>query len=302
VALRVSTNRQLSLGAWAGLGIGTVGLAAEWGWSQLWMPLPWHASLLPGGAVLGLLAGVAGGVIGAFIGRALAPPELERQPTPTGVAVLAWVGATACLALPLPTGAQPAKAELTVTDAPAASGPPAVTVLNRQVDVTARLAPPGRARHANWFNVTAWQGERQGNGGLVISPLRQVGPGLYRTTSPVPVGGTWKTMMRLQRGRDLETVPVWMPADSAIPVAEIPVVPTVTRPFARDKAILQREAIGGSPGLQRAAYAALGLVALAWLGSLGWGLRRLDRDAESPPRSRPPRRPASVPAGRPATA
>ena len=27
--------------------IGTVGLAAEWGWSHVWMPLPWPAALLP---------------------------------------------------------------------------------------------------------------------------------------------------------------------------------------------------------------------------------------------------------------
>src|SRR5215218_3691915 len=60
VALRIAADRPLSFGVWAGLGIGTIGLAAEWGWSQLWMPLPWPDSLFPEGAVLGFLAAMAG--------------------------------------------------------------------------------------------------------------------------------------------------------------------------------------------------------------------------------------------------
>src|SRR5205085_5578865 len=39
VALFVSTDRQLSFGLWCGALIGTVGLAAEWGWSDVWMRL-----------------------------------------------------------------------------------------------------------------------------------------------------------------------------------------------------------------------------------------------------------------------
>src|SRR5439155_26980847 len=61
VALRVPRERQLTVGLWAGLGIGTVGLAAEWAWSHVWMPLPWHASLLPAAAIFAPLAAVAGG-------------------------------------------------------------------------------------------------------------------------------------------------------------------------------------------------------------------------------------------------
>ena len=41
VALRISSERPLAFGLWSGLGIGTVGLAAEWGWSHVWMPIPW---------------------------------------------------------------------------------------------------------------------------------------------------------------------------------------------------------------------------------------------------------------------
>src|SRR3954452_3823541 len=41
VAARVGTDRPLRLAAWSGLWIGTAGLAAEWAWSNIWMPLPW---------------------------------------------------------------------------------------------------------------------------------------------------------------------------------------------------------------------------------------------------------------------
>src|SRR5947199_5906923 len=48
VALRVPARaKPLTLGLWSGLGIGTVALAAEWGWSRIFMPPPWPASLLP---------------------------------------------------------------------------------------------------------------------------------------------------------------------------------------------------------------------------------------------------------------
>ena len=51
----------------------------------------------------------------------------------------------------------------------------------------------------------------------------------------------------------------------------------VTAPFVRDKKVLQREAVGGSLGLQRTAYALVALLGVAWVASLGWGLTRLAR-------------------------
>ena len=60
VAWRIPRDRPLTLGVVSGALIGTVGLAAEWGWSHVWMPLPWPSALLPEAAILGL-AGRAGG-------------------------------------------------------------------------------------------------------------------------------------------------------------------------------------------------------------------------------------------------
>ncbi len=81
--MRVSARaRPLTLGATAGVLIGTVGLAAEWGWSHLWMPLPWTTSMLLPAAILGFIAALAASILGGFIGRALTSdqPRIQRAP------------------------------------------------------------------------------------------------------------------------------------------------------------------------------------------------------------------------------
>ena len=46
VALVVAVKRPLLFGAVCGALIGTVGLAAEWGWTHVWMPIPWPREIL----------------------------------------------------------------------------------------------------------------------------------------------------------------------------------------------------------------------------------------------------------------
>jgi hypothetical protein len=266
----------VTFGAVAGALIGTVGLAAEWGWSQIWMPLPWGRGIWPEAAILGFVAAVAGGVLGGIAGRCLLPPEAPRQKTPRGLGAVGFAAALAVDAIPLPRTAHSQwTASVTLTDATPAPA--------RTVDATIRLHPADAADNAEWFNVIAWQG---GNGtyhstitGLDIVKLREVAPGVYRTTQPVPVYGKWKTLLRLHAGDSIQAVPIYLPADSAIPAPEVPASASFTRSFTADKKILQREATGGSVNLQRAAYAVLALLGLIWIGSLGWGLRRLDRAA-----------------------
>jgi len=64
----------------------------------------------------------------------------------------------------------------------------------------------------------------------------------------------------------------------------------VTRPFVRDKKILQREAVGGSAWLTTPAYLLLLGIAACWLVGLGWGLRRLELTARGDVPDRPLRR------------
>ncbi|MGH2715534.1 MAG: hypothetical protein ACRDM7_16920, partial [Thermoleophilaceae bacterium] len=68
VFARARGRSPVATGALAGVLIGTVGLAAEWGWSHLWMPVPWQDTLLPEAAVAGFVTAAAAGAVGGFVG------------------------------------------------------------------------------------------------------------------------------------------------------------------------------------------------------------------------------------------
>jgi hypothetical protein len=291
VALRFSVRRQITFGIACGALIGTVGLAAEWGWSHLWMPLPWPAALLPEAPLLGLAAAIAGGILGGLTGRALSPTRADRQSSRRPLVVAAWAVALFAVAFPLPMVAHTGfRADVTL--APAHGN-----VVGRWARATVVLHPEDAAAGANWFNVTSWQGAGSGSGGLVIAPLRPSGDGTYRTIHPFPVYGQWKSLLRLHDGWSMQAVPIYLPADPEIPAPRVRALRHFTRSFQPDKRILQREAVGGSVGLQRVAYAVLGLIGLLWVAGLAWGLRRLDREATSP--AREPRAPrAALPPSR----
>jgi hypothetical protein len=270
VALFIARDRALTFGAVSGVLIGTVGLAAEWGWSHVWMPLPWPSSLLPEAAILGFAAAVAGGVLGGYIGRALLSGEVAPQRGPSWLLPAAALVAVFCIAYPMPMNAGD-QASATVALQNVTSGP------NRTVNATIQISPASAARKAEWLTMTAWQG-----GGLQVDRLKRVGPSTWRTTQPVPVYGKWKAMLRLENGRGVRAVPVYLPEDSAIPAKEVPATAHFTRPFVRDKKILQREAVGGSTWLATPAYLLLLAIVTVWLITLGWGLQRLERTAAEP--------------------
>jgi hypothetical protein len=117
----------------------------------------------------------------------------------------------------------------------------------------------------------AWQG-----GGLHIDHLRKIGPGLWRTTTPLPVHGNWKAMVRLQRKRSIVAIPVYLPKDTAIPAPETPAPAHFERHFVLEKHILQREQKSDVPAsLATIAYGTVGSIVLALLALLGWSLARL---------------------------
>ena len=288
VALRLGGRRPIQLGLWSGLAIGTIGLAAEWWWTNVWFDSPWTSSMFPEAAIVGFLGAIAGGVLGGLMGRSLIVQE-DREQLPRWlfpaaatmvVALLAW-------SIPAPNPSKMPRAEVALT--PVDSGP------HRTVMVTAKLDPPNAAKDARWFNATAWQG-----GGEVVTRMKKIGDGLYRSTKPIPVWGTWKATMRLHKGASVLGMALYFPNDPAIPAPAIPAKPTFTRPFVRDKKLLQREQKPGTSGaLWGAAYLVVGAIWFAMLAALSWGLARINSTRSG--RRRPPtaRReaPASAPAG-----
>jgi hypothetical protein len=264
VALVVSVKRPLVFGAWCGVAIGTVGLAAEWAWSHIWMPLPWPSEILPQVAAIGLAAALAGSLIGAWMGARLGADEGVAQGAGLRWAGLAGAVATAALvAFGLYTPSQAGvSARVTLRDVD--RGP------QRTAIVTARITPAGGADGATWLTATAWQG-----GGLVANRMKQIGPDLYRSTEPIPVYGSWKALIRMHHGSSLSGLPLYAPADAAIPAPAVVAPRSFERPFVDDKALLQREAKVGDPAVTYGAYGVIGFFTLLLLAMLAWALHRI---------------------------
>ncbi len=279
-------RRPLALGAVGGALIGTAGFAAEYGWTQVVYRLPWNDALLPEGVVAAVLAGVAGGLVGALLAMGLRgdlPSPVIARTIPA--AALAVVGALLLYGL---TTTVPAHTSATVklTDAPGDGG--------RQVNATVRFHPASLPDDARWVAATAWQG-----GGLRVERLKRVSEGVYRTTAPVPVYGDWKTTLRVQRDREVIAIPIFMPRDTAIPAPEIPAKPQFTRTFIDDKKLLQREKKDDVPGwLWGGANVAVLALYVAFLTALAIGVGRV---ARSDPRRRGPDGPTKAGAKPPLT-
>ncbi len=269
-AMFFGTENRLKFGLLSGLGIGTFGLAAEWGWSHIWMVAPWKASLLPEAIIFGLLAAVAGSLLGMFIAQALSAKDRAPLNIPKPLAIATGAAVIFCLAYPLPTNHDvDATARLSLDKS--AGGETARTRLE--------LQPPDVAKDAELFNITAWQGD----GSVVQEPTR-VAPGVYEFEEPIPVSGDWKTLIRMQKGASLMAVPVYLPKDQAIPAPEVPAKANMKRRFISDKEIVLREAKDVGPGLVYGGAAAIGAIAILWVLVIGWGLMRLSGSAGRRPR------------------
>jgi hypothetical protein len=266
--------RPISFGLVAGLGVGTIGLAAEWGWNQTWVVNEWVPALFPEGAILGLLAALAGGVIGGFVGRCLTPGVERTESAPRFAVPAAAVLAVGLVAFLIPANAGDPVSATFALDETELDGQRAVTG-------TVRLDPPDAADDALWFNTTSWQGGTKSH----VNQLEETDtPGTYAIDEPIPVEGTWKTTLRLHKGRQIAGLPVFMPEDEAIPVEEIP-PPAANEPreFIRDKENLQREQKDDVPGwLTLAGYLFVGAISFGLVALISWGLTRLERKGSGP--------------------
>jgi hypothetical protein len=289
LALGIDPRRApLAFGAAAGLLCGTAGFAAEYGWSQLVMPLPWTTALLPEALVAAAVAGGAGGVLGALFAAALRGQLPSRR-----AARAACIGAFALLigvAVDAGTKHVPdVRAHFELTDVRAAP--------RREALATVRLEPRDAATGANWLYILGWSGGH----GRVVDRLRRVGDGVYRSTRPIPLHGTWKVGLRLNRGYERGAVPMRLPVDDGLPHsrqrlppvatadqleialkrsagAELPAPASFTRPFGDDNLILLRETKGDVAGWIW--VLGIGLTAAIWglfICGLVLGLARIGR-------------------------
>ncbi len=249
--------------------IGSLGTLAEFGWSHVWMPLPWPAHLLPTAITASLLAAGCGAVLGSFFGTTLtAQPDsrlLGRRAAwaPIGAIAVFTVMMAAMIPQSSPAGLTAAVKLDEVRSEP-----------GRLVNATVTYSDKSFGEGADWFEGFAWQGD----GHAITAPMRRVAPGVWTTSKPLPVDGTWKAAVRMHRGNTMGAVPLYVPADAALKLPAVPALESFTRPVTMDRKLMQRERRDDVPGYLFALGSAIvALITISLILLLGWALLRVAR-------------------------
>jgi hypothetical protein len=170
---------------------------------------------------------------------------------------------------------------------------------DREALATVTLEPPDVADEANWLYVLAWQGG--GSTQRVVDRLQEVGDGVYRSTEPIPLSGSWKSGLRLHDGRARGAVPLRLPADEALAGsgqqapgsfgrdvgeatlerfagAELPAPASFERPFLEDGLIVLRETKGDvADWLWGASIAFIFSIYALFISGIALGVARITR-------------------------
>lgn len=241
IAFRRDPVRPVLFGAGAGLAVGSLGFAAEYGWSQLVMPLPWNAALLGEALPMAIIAGLAGGTLGALMAQALRGQLAPgRWPLAAAVAsIAAFVG----LGINAESQQNPTNltASMTLTNLREGSVPNHDEP-QRVGDLVVRFSDPAVTEGAEWITAMGWQG-----GGRYLDALQRQPDGSWRTTAPVPLDEPWKTQVRLQSGRMMLSAPIHYPADPLINFPGYPIETQVTRALGPDAELMQVERRDDAP-------------------------------------------------------
>ncbi|MCK5892133.1 MAG: hypothetical protein P1U38_05490 [Aeromicrobium sp.] len=230
LALTALRRHYLAFGAVAGLLIGTVGTAIEKVWNDQVFPFAWTQDMWLEGLAMTVPVAIGSGLCGALFALGLQGRLPSRA-----------VGRTIVTASVLVTSAAVANGlwatvpdDATATFETTRMSTPAGDVMT----VTATLSDGLVDGDPTWVQITAWQG---GGEGVVTDNLAKVGDNTYESTIPVPVGGTWKTLLRVQDGRTLTAAPIYLAPDEAIDAEEFSATDGEPVQFVPEIEILQRE-------------------------------------------------------------
>jgi hypothetical protein len=272
IALTPLVKRPILFGAIGGLGVGTAGLWLESLWVDAVYHYPWPTSMWPEALAMSVPVAVGMGVCGALLAMVLTGQKLPRPAvgiTAIVVTVLVVGGAVANgLRTEVPENAN---ATIALTDLPSEPG-------QRMVSADVRIDPSDLiSADPEWVTILAWQGGIANDRGLAIDKLEKVGEGHYRSTQPIPVWGSWKTLLRVQDGHTMTGAPIFLPADPGIGAEETPALASSTRPFVQEITILQRERNQNHPAwLFNVASLVVLFCTLVLIAALTWGAGRIN--------------------------
>ena len=227
-------RKPLWFGAVGGFLIGTVGMAIEAVWTGLVFPFPWATDMWAEGLAMTVPVAIGAGLCGAVFALGL-QGRLPAKRVSVAVVVLTVLAISASTANGLnATVPDNAKANISLQEVGVPGKPEVIAKVKLE---------PANLIDANptWVHILSWQGGSKDVRGVVSDQLRRTGPDTWESTKPMPVYGNWKTLLRLQDGRMLAAVPIFLPADAALNAPELPASASFTRDIVPEISILQRE-------------------------------------------------------------
>ncbi|MBD0323238.1 MAG: hypothetical protein ICV72_07625 [Aldersonia sp.] len=270
VAFTPLIRKPIAFGAVAGLGVATLGLWIESWWIDAVYHYPWPTSMWGEALAMAVPAAVATGICGALLGMVLTGRPLPSARVSGVIVALTVLIVGGAVANGLRTEVPDARATIAVTEVPGSGG--------TQVSAEVRLDPPDVVGdNPEWVSILSWQGGLDDLRGLNIDTLERTGPGEFRSTMPIPVSGSWKTLLRIQDGTTMAAVPIYLPADPAIGAEGLAAQPEATTPFVQEIKILQRERSFDHPSwLFLAASLVVLVCSLLVVAALSWGAWRIN--------------------------
>jgi hypothetical protein len=277
IALTPLIKRPILFGLISGLGVSTVGLWLESFWIDAVYYYRWPASIWPEALAMAIPVAILTGACGALFGLVLTSQRLPSRAVSIGLVVLAVLAIGGATANGLRYSVPPnTSATIALSEAPSNPG-------QRMVTADVRINPPNLiSDDPNWVSVLAWQGKLANQRGEVVDNLEKIGPGHYRTTQPIPVWGSWKTLLRVHDGKTMAAVPIFLAADPGIGAPEVPAQASMTRPFVPEITILQRERSPDTPVvLWTIGCLVVLFCTLVLIGGLSWGAGRINNSEPS---------------------
>jgi hypothetical protein len=287
IALTPLFKRPVVFGLVSGLGVATVGLWLESLWIGAVYHYPWPMSMWGEGLAMAVPVAILTGACGAMAGMVLTGQRLPKRAIGIGIVVatiLVIGGATANgLQYHVP---KDAVAAVKLTEVSNVNG-------QKMVNADVRITPPDAvSANPEWMSLLSWQGGMAHERGLIVDRLQRVGPGQYRSTQPIPVWGSWKTLLRIQDGKTMAGVPIYLAADPGInkPMEGIAAERINSteifgaRHFQPEITILQRERTPDTPVWLYLVGSLIVLVCtLIMLAGITWGAGRINNSESEEP-------------------
>jgi hypothetical protein len=222
---------------------------------------------------------LAAALVGLAMGSVLTH---RRSPIPWQGVLAVGVVMVGLLAIPYPRTTTDLSATIQATPAgePVAAtdrdGLPAVI---QDYNVSLDVAPAAAVQGADWFELISWQG-----GTTHPTALVPDGNGHYHASSPVPTGGTWKTIVYLAKHDVMMATPISMPIDTAFGQTGVRVseVSGKTVALQSSEKVLVAEQHDAAPTVKAIAYAFFFLMFGTVIFLLGFSYTRVNRRTDMP--------------------